>query len=302
MANLKGVDLSHWQGHVDFEAIVKAGYAFVFVKLTEGTTVTDPNGVANVKAAQKAGLMVGGYHFFHGSPKEVNHFRSVAKNLALNYVILDSEDNSLKGDLTQVSLAFLQAVSDLGKPVFYSNPSYIKAHYNKAITKYPLWIAHYGVDNPDVPFWEGWSAWQYDDKGKVPGIDGAVDLNYMDESLAVKKVVKPKPTPKPTSYTTHVVKKGEVLSVIGANEGVDWREIAKINGIKDPYIIYPDQKLKIPAGAKSTPQAEYHTVVKGDTSWDIAQHYHTTVAALQKLNPSIKDMDKIFPGQKMRVK
>lgn len=84
--------------------------------------------------------------------------------------------------------------------------------------------------------------------------------------------------------------------------GVDWREIAKLNDIKSPYTIYPEQKLKIPTGAKSSSQAEYHTVVSGDTSWGIAQANHTTVAELQKLNPSIKDMSKIFPGQKIRIK
>jgi len=304
VADLKGLDLSHWQGHVDFEAVKKAGYAFVFVKLTEGTTVTDPNGIANVKAAQKAGLMVGGYHFFRGSSKEVNHFRSVAKGLDLDYAILDSEDKTLKGDLTQVSLAFLQEVSDLGNPVFYSNPSYIKAHYNKAMTKYPLWIAHYGVAKPAVPLWASWSAWQYDDKGKVPGIAGDVDLNYMVDSFAVKKVSKPtasKPVPKP-SAKTYKVKSGDTLSEIGARLGIDWHEIAKLNGIKSPYLIKTGQVLKLPAGVKTTSQAEYHTVVSGDTAWDIAQANHMTVAALEKLNPLIKDMAKIFPGQKIRVK
>jgi len=125
-------------------------------------------------------------------------------------------------------------------------------------------------------------------------------------SWTVGKVTTAKPTAskpeaKPTA-TTYKVKSGDNLSEIGQAEGVDWREIAKLNGIKSPYPIYPGQVLKLPAGAKSSSQAEYYTVVSGDTSWGIAQKYHTTVSALQKLNPSIKDMDKIFPGQKMRIK
>jgi len=296
VANLKGVDLSHWQGVVDFSAVKKAGYAFVFVKLTEGTSYVDPNGVANVKGAQKAGLMVGGYHFFHGSSKEASHFRSVAQNLHLDYVILDSEDTTLKSDLTKVSLSFLDAVADLGKPVFYSNPSYIKAHYNRAMTKYPLWIAHYGVSKPDVPFWSSWSAWQYNDKGSVPGIAGAVDFNYMVDSFAVKKVSKPSATSKPTA-TTYKVKSGDTLSEIGARLGIDWREIAKLNGIKSPYPIYPGQVLKLPAGAKSS--AKSYTVKSGDTLSEIGVKLGMDWQTIAKLN-GIKTPYTIFPGQKLK--
>ncbi|GGE47534.1 hypothetical protein GCM10011391_27920 [Pullulanibacillus camelliae] len=373
MANLKGLDVSHWQGDIDWSAVKKAGYSFAFIKLTEGTSYVDPNGVKNVQSAQKAGFMVGGYHFFHGDAKESDHFRSVAKGLGLDYVILDSEDTSLEGDLTAASVSFLDAVADLGVAVFYSNPSYIHKHYNKAITKYPLWIAHYGVKNPELYLWEDWDAWQYDDKGKVPGISGNVDLNYMKESFGIQQLSevkkdkpksKPKPAPKKSSGGTYTVKAGDSLSVIGADLGVDWHEIAKLNNIKGPdyviqtgqklklpggakkskprsnggtytvksgdtlseigadlnvdwhdiaslngikgpkYIIQTGQKLKLPSGAKQSAKskAKYHTVVSGDTAWGIAQANHTTVAALEKLNPSIKDMSIIKPGQKIRVK
>jgi len=58
------------------------------------------------------------------------------------------------------------------------------------MTKYPLWIAHYGVDQPDVPYWASWSAWQYNNKGKVPGVTGNVDLNVMREDFVTKKYPK----------------------------------------------------------------------------------------------------------------
>jgi len=305
VANLKGVDVSHWQGKIDWQSVKRAGYAFVFIKLTEGTSYVDPNGVDNVKGAQKAGLMVGGYHFFHGSSKEASHFRSVAKNLHLDYAILDSEDTTLKGDLTDVSLSFLDAVADLGKGVFYSNPSYIKSHYNKEMTKYPLWIAHYGVDQPNVPLWASWSAWQYNDKGKVPGIAGDVDLNYMIDSFAVKKVAKPsttakpiinKPAPKPGGGT-YTVKSGDSLSVIGQKEDVDWREIAKLNNIKSPYLIKTGQVLKMPYGSKST--AKIYTVKSGDTLSQIGAKIGVDWQTIAKLN-GIKPPYTIFPGQKLK--
>jgi len=300
MANLKGLDVSHWQGNIDWSAVKKAGYAFAFIKLTEGTTVTDPKGVSNAKAAKQAGLMIGGYHFFHGVARESTHFRSVAKGLNLDYVILDSEDTTLKGDLTDVSISFFNEVADLAQPVFYSNPSYIKVHYNKAMTKYPLWIAHYGVDKPGVPFWASWSVWQWNDKGRVPGIASDVDLNYMIDSFAVKEVSKStasKPAPKPISGGTYTVKSGDTLSEIGQAEGVDWREIAKLNGIKSPYTIYPGQVLKLPAGAKST--ANIYTVKSGDTLSEIGAKLGVDWQTIAKLN-GIKSPYTIFPGQKIK--
>jgi len=76
-----------------------------------------------------------------------------------------------------------------------------------------------------------------------------------------------------------------------------WRGIAKLNGIKSPYPIYPGQVLKLPAGAKST--AKIYTVKSGDTLSQIGAKFGADWQTIAKLN-GIKPPYTIFPGQKLK--
>src|SRR5918998_6939443 len=64
-SRLTGIDVSHFQGRVDWQAVKAAGCAFAFAKATEGAGVTDPYFAANWSGMQAAGLARGAYHFFH---------------------------------------------------------------------------------------------------------------------------------------------------------------------------------------------------------------------------------------------
>src|SRR5690606_24658011 len=105
---------------------------------------------------------------------------------------------------------------------------------------------------------------------------------------------------------TYTVKKGDTLSHIAKRFGTTVNELVRLNNIKNPNLIYVGQKLKIngTASSKNTSnsKAQYYTVKKGDTLSHIAARYKTSVSKLVKLNPSIKNPNLIFPGQKIRVK
>lgn len=114
---------------------------------------------------------------------------------------------------------------------------------------------------------------------------------------------------KPSGTTTYTVKSGDNLSKIGAQFGVSWQEIAKLNGIAGPkYIIYPGQKLKIPTGGGSTPSApasneqKYKTykIQSGDTLSGIARKFGTTYQELARIN-GIANPNKIYAGQTIKV-
>ncbi|NLO90296.1 MAG: LysM peptidoglycan-binding domain-containing protein, partial [Clostridia bacterium] len=102
------------------------------------------------------------------------------------------------------------------------------------------------------------------------------------------------------------VKKGDTLSHIAKRFGTTVNELARLNNIKNPNLIYVGQKLKISgtASSKSTSnsKAQYYTVKKGDTLSHIAVRYKTTVSNLLKINPNIKDPNKIYVDQRIRVK
>src|SRR5690606_16464754 len=106
-----------------------------------------------------------------------------------------------------------------------------------------------------------------------------------------------------SSVTTYTVKRGDTLSHIAKRFGTTVNELVRLNNIKNPNLIFPGQELKIngSASSKSTSssKAQYYTVKKGDTLSHIAVRYKTTVSNLVKLNPSIKNPNLIFPGQKI---
>ena len=108
-----------------------------------------------------------------------------------------------------------------------------------------------------------------------------------------------------TPSTTYTVKSGDCLSSIGSKFGVDWHEIAKVNGISGPkYIIYPGQKLVIPGAGSSTPSSSvsYKTykVQSGDTLSGIAAKYGTTYQKIAELN-GIANPNLIYPGQVLKI-
>lgn len=222
MQLLKGVDVSHHQndkGAINWPKVFAQGYEFVFVKLTEGKTYIDPCSRDNVADARKAGAkVVGGYHFarfqsVNEALAEAEHFASVAKDLALDYVVLDIEHPEAKGDLSDAARAFLEAVKAYGKPMLYSYPAFIDAHLKSAsLAQYPLWIAHYHVDDPrDNSVWGAdWLVWQHASDAKVDGIVGNVDVNVAKPELLIEQMAerKPKPKPKPAA-TERLLRRGD---------------------------------------------------------------------------------------------
>lgn len=101
----------------------------------------------------------------------------------------------------------------------------------------------------------------------------------------------------PNTTTTYTVKRGDTLSGIAAKYGTTVSNLASLNNIKNVNRIYVGQVLKI-AGTVST---QYYTVVSGDNLTKIAKRYGTTINQLVAWN-NIKNPNKIYPGQKLRVK
>lgn len=184
---IKGVDISNLNGSVNIDLIKDEGHAFVIAKATEGGTFVDKFYNDNIKKAKALGLVTGAYHFARFTDKskaiqEANFFKSIAAAATPDFVVLDFEQEC-NGDMTDACLAFLNIVSSIAPAVIYCNPSYIKAYLNSNITKYPLWVAHYGVSTPSTPLWGEYAIWQYSEKGQISGISGYVDLNYMTENF-----------------------------------------------------------------------------------------------------------------------
>lgn len=195
----KGIDVSNHQGTINWQKVKDSGVQFAYMKATEGDFYTDPYFAGNRKAAQDAGLRVGYYHYFHPEQsieKQVKLFTDTIGKAEPDSLRLeiDAEDPSLWRQFTpeqrvQKIEDFCQGVKKaLGvtpELIIYCNPSFADDLINNspALQKYPLFIANYGVDKPTVPDpWSKWDFWQYSETGRVPGINGNVDMDLFNGS------------------------------------------------------------------------------------------------------------------------
>lgn len=194
---LEGIDISHWQGSVDFARVRAAGKRFVIAKATEGIGFTDENWTKYRANAQAAGLAVTGYHFARpdGNPtKPREEARWFVSQLNLQPgMIIPALDLERGGSLGRTALtAWVQAWLDEvyaltgTRAMIYVSPSFWRSYLGDTRTFADqgydvLWVAHWGVSSPSVPAsnWggKGWTFWQYTSDGSVPGISGRVDLN-----------------------------------------------------------------------------------------------------------------------------
>jgi GH25 family lysozyme M1 (1,4-beta-N-acetylmuramidase) len=203
VAMLEGIDVSHWQGTINWTKVAAAGKKFAIIKATDGQVQADgklyidPMYATNHAEAKAAGLWTGAYHFARPSTNagdavaEADHFASVMKLGAGDLIpALDLEDNggmSIAALQTWVTRFVDEVYAKIGmRPMIYTSPSFWKNKMGDtrklADAGYKtLWIAHWGVAAPTVPAqnWggHGWTFWQYTSDGSVSGITGRVDLD-----------------------------------------------------------------------------------------------------------------------------
>lgn len=103
----------------------------------------------------------------------------------------------------------------------------------------------------------------------------------------------------PVSTGTYTVQEGDTLSAIAALYGTSYQELAAINGIANPDLIYPGQVLQVTGSAQVSSTTTY-TVENGDTLSAIAAMYGTNYQHLAVIN-GIENPDLIYPGQVLRI-
>ena len=203
---VEGIDVSHWQGTINWPLVAKAGKQFAFLKASDSTDYRDPTYAANRSNARAAGLVVGAYHFARpdatlgDAVAEADLFVDAAAPATGDLPpVLDLETS---GGLSVTDLqAWVQAFMDRVhestgiRGAIYVSPSFWSKYMGNtatfALNGYQvLWIAHWTTaSQPTMPAsnWagEGWTFWQYTSDGTVPGISGRVDLDrYRYKDLA----------------------------------------------------------------------------------------------------------------------
>lgn len=187
-----GIDVSRYQGAIDWEKVKKSGVDFVLLRssIGDGTTTVSGEDIrfsSNVIEAKKAGLMVGAYHYLWAETvadarKEAKFFIKTISPYSLDFpAILDFEEPSQQENLTNaertaIAKAFLEEVEKAGYyPMLYTNKSWAVGYLNMdELADYEIWLAEWS----SKPTYTGnFGIWQYTAYGKVSGIEGGVDLD-----------------------------------------------------------------------------------------------------------------------------
>jgi len=185
---LRGIDASHHQGVIDWEAVSGDGIAFAYLKASEGTTFTDPRFAENRERARDAGLRVGGYHYFSlctPGAAQAAHFVAVlgppTPRSLPPAVDLEVGGNCAapppRAELLAEVRIFVDDVEEaLGvEPVVYLYPEFEDRYgFAADLTDHRQWVR--SLDGP--PDREWWM-WQRSDSAVVAGIHGPADLNVL---------------------------------------------------------------------------------------------------------------------------
>jgi len=210
-----GIDVSHYQGSINWSSVKAAGIEFAWAKASEGTGTGDAYFTANESGAKAAGVPIGAYHFahpeLHAPADEAAHFWITAKDYIKgggDYIqpMLDMESFSgLVGASSfsdwanqwcNIIVSNAAAIGVTIKPVIYVGECNA-CNFDTSIAQWIPWIAHYTADDPQTgtPWtspcpgctrWGAgvWKIWQYSSTGSVPGISGNCDRDVFNGTSA----------------------------------------------------------------------------------------------------------------------
>lgn len=321
----QGIDVSDWQGYIDYSQVRASGIEVVYIKASQGSNIKDPYVDINYENAKANGLKVGFYHFLTATnteeaEQEAQFFASVISGkeadckLVMDYEVFGGVSVEESNNIAQV---FLESVRRLTNKevIVYSDLSNARDRFGSNIAdNYELWLAYYGdyndLTNVETS-WETWIGIQYTDSGAVAGVSGNVDRDLYTESIFLSDTSEIPATENPndtinTESVYYTVQSGDTLSAIASRYGTTVQEIVDINNIANPNLIYPGETLRILTNStihgsetRGTGSITY-TVQRGNTLSQIASSYGVTVNDIVEAN-NIQNPNLIYPGEKLRI-
>ena len=318
---MNGIDISMWQNGIDL-SVVKAD--FIIVKATEGIGYVDKTCDKFFQKALSLGKKIGFYHFARPTKnndpvREADFFYENCKGYFGKAIpILDWEAENKQN--VAYAKAWLDRVYQRSgvKPVIYMSESVVNSYDWSSVANadYGLWVAKYRDNNPDynynmanagtrprVKWWKFYCMWQWTSTGRLNGYSGNLDCNvFYGDGTTWDKYAGKSGTTKPVKPTQQVKKSNEEIAneVINGAWGNGEDRKKRLTDAGYNYTVVQAIVNKKMA-ARKKPASVYYTVKRGDTLSAIASKYGTTYQQLAKIN-GIADPNRIYPGQKIRVK
>ena len=189
---IQGIDVSYWQGDIDWDKVAAAGVSFTFIKATEGGDVVDPKFQQNWEGAKRAGIARGAYHFIYwcrpANEQALWFMLNVPQDPDALPPVLDVEWNShsktCPGKVDRdTAIARIKILLDAmqahtGKrPIIYTDPVFHREVLQGEFPEYHFWLRSVAAEPGRIYGERPYAFWQFTTTGKVPGVAGKVDRN-----------------------------------------------------------------------------------------------------------------------------
>lgn len=197
-----GIDISHYQGKIEWDEVVKVQdsfpISFVFVRATAGSVKQDRKFKTNWSKSKKKGFIRGAYHYYRPNENSILQANNFINTVKLQKgdlpPVLDIEDVPRIQSIENLKIGLRKWLNKVEKhygmkPIIYSGESFYNDHLYKDFSEYTCWVANYNfyVENID----KDWNFWQFTDKGSVRGIKEFVDVNiYNGDREKLLRLVK----------------------------------------------------------------------------------------------------------------
>lgn len=195
----RGIDVSKWQGDINWKKVYSSGVDFAIIRSSYGNEHVDEKLEANVAGCEKYGISYGFYHYTYATSvkearKEARFFLKTIKKYKPDYpIVLDIENDHFKSmsrkKVTSIIIAFMTELENAGYyATVYSYAKFFRDHIDMSrIKQYDVWVASWGSEDKLNSFYDGpYGMWQYSAAGRVNGINGDVDLDYAFKDYSKK--------------------------------------------------------------------------------------------------------------------
>jgi lysozyme len=195
---LRGVDVSYYQGRVDWASAHRAGIDFAFARVSDGASFVDPEFAANWPSMRAAAVVRGAYQYFRPSEDPIAQADLLIREIQARGGLLpgdippaldvETTDGVADGAVRARMQTWLDRVeSAFGRaPLIYTAPGFWSAiGAGKGFGRYPLWVANWECTCPAMPgSWASWSFWQDADHGEIAGIGESTDVDRYNGTMA----------------------------------------------------------------------------------------------------------------------
>lgn len=312
-----GIDVSEWQGNINFAQVKASGIEIVYIKSSEGSRYIDPYFKTYYNQAKQNDLNIGFYHFMTATTEneavaEARFFASVINGLdadcrlAMDFEVFDGLNID---EINDISLTFLTEVERLTKKevVIYSDAYNARNTFsNEVASLYPIWVAEYDVSEPENGNWSSWIGFQYTNQGRVSGVSSFVDRDYFTPEIFLSSsstITVPDSSIPSVNTDFVIVKRGDTLSEIALRYNTSYQYLAKINNISNPNLIFVGERIYVPSLENSNLGDTSHIlyiVKRGNTLTQISRLYDVSIDSVINLN-NIQNPNLIFAGEVLRI-